>query len=123
MDFEDNMPIYMQIVILMKKRIIQGSLKSGDKMPSVRELAEELKVNPNTISRSYQELEKQKITETKRGMGTFISGEENMMETIRSEFSANMVTRFIRDMRETGFSDQEIIKLLSTAIHSEGEEK
>lgn len=120
MDFEDNVPIYLQIVVLIKKRIIQGLLKPGDKIPSVRELAEEVKVNPNTISRAYQELERDKITETKRGMGTFISGDENMMEVIRSEFSASMVTRFIRDMRETGFSDEEILTLLASAIHTEG---
>lgn len=120
MDFEDNVPIYLQIVVLIKKRIIQGLLKPGDKIPSVRELAEEVKVNPNTISRAYQELERDKITETKRGMGTFISGDENMMEVIRSEFSASMVTRFIRDMRETGFSDEEILKLLASAINTEG---
>jgi GntR family transcriptional regulator len=120
MEFEDNVPIYLQIVVLIKKRIIQGLLKPGDKIPSVRELAEEVKVNPNTISRAYQELERDKITETKRGMGTFISGDENMMEVIRSEFSASMVTRFIRDMRETGFSDEEILKLLASAINTEG---
>lgn len=119
MEFEDNVPIYLQIVVLIKKRIIQGLLKPGDKIPSVRELAEEVKVNPNTISRAYQELERDKITETKRGMGTFISGDENMMEVIRSEFSASMVTRFIRDMRETGFSDEEILKLLASAINTE----
>ena len=119
MEFEDNVPIYLQIVVLIKKRIIHGLLKPGDKIPSVRELAEEVKVNPNTISRAYQELERDKITETKRGMGTFISGDENMMEAIRSEFSASMVTRFIRDMRETGFSDEEILTLLASAIHKE----
>ncbi len=119
MEFEENVPIYLQIVILIKKRIIQGTLKPGDKIPSVRELAEEVKVNPNTISRAYQELERQRITETKRGMGTFISGDENMMGVIRSEFSAEMVMRFIKEMRNTGFSDEEILTLLVSAIKAE----
>lgn len=121
MDFEQTMPIYLQIVILIKKRIIQGKLKPEDKIPSVRELAEELKVNPNTISRAYQQLEQENITETKRGMGTFISGDTLIMEKIKTEQSNSIITRFIKDMTDAGFSQSETLTLLTQNLKSKEE--
>ena len=65
-------PIYEQIVEQVKEQVLKGILKGGDQLPSVRQLAGMLTINPNTVSKAYQELERQKIIETIRGKGTFI---------------------------------------------------
>ena len=71
-NFDPNIPIYIQVIDKIKKDIITGRLRGGDKLPSVRELSQDLKVNPNTVQRSYQELEREAITFSKRGMGTYV---------------------------------------------------
>lgn len=65
-------PIYEQIVDQVKEQLLKGILKSGDQLPSVRQLAGMLTINPNTVSKAYQELERQKVIETIRGRGTFV---------------------------------------------------
>lgn len=72
-DARSSTPIYEQIVNGVKELIIKGILSPGDKLPSVRELANELTTNPNTVSKAYSELERHKIIETLRGRGTFVS--------------------------------------------------
>lgn len=67
MEFDNNLPIYLQIMQYIKKQIVTGTLKAGDKIPSVRELAAELQINPNTVQRTFQELEREEVVETKRG--------------------------------------------------------
>ena len=71
-EFNDKTPIYLQIMDLIKMDIVTGKLKARDKLPSVREMASNLKVNPNTLQRAYQELERLGIVYTQRGMGTFV---------------------------------------------------
>lgn len=78
LDMRSNKPIYEQIIDNIKEQAFKGILKAGDKLPSVRQLAGMLTVNPNTVGKAYTELERQKIIETIRGKGTFIS-EVNVM--------------------------------------------
>jgi len=68
-----SMPIYEQIIQQFKEMIVRGLLQEGDKLPSVRELSSTIVVNPNTVSKAYQELERQGVIETLRGKGTFVS--------------------------------------------------
>lgn len=73
LDPRSNTPIWEQIVSGMKELVLRNMLSPGDKLPSVRELASLLVVNPNTVSKAYQELERQGIIETLRGRGTFVA--------------------------------------------------
>ena len=68
-EFDNNLPIYLQIMNYLKKEIVVGNLTAGDKIPAVRELALELQINPKTVQRAFQELERELIVETKRGLG------------------------------------------------------
>lgn len=77
--FLDGIPIYIQIASELKNRIIGGQLKPGDKLPSVREIAEEFSVNPNTAQRVFIELDKDGITYIERGVGTFVKEDGNMV--------------------------------------------
>lgn len=113
MIFNDNLPIYTQIMNLIKKRIVAGELKGGDKLPSVRELSTELKVNPNTIQRSYQELERENLVFTQRGMGTFVVEDEASIKGLKKNMASNVVKSFIEDMKSLGFTSEEIIELIN----------
>ena len=110
--FNENMPIYLQIINKIKYDIISGNLKGGEKLPSVREMAQMLKVNPNTLQRAYQELERQGITYTQRGMGTFVSEDEDTIMGIKRETSKEMVINFINGMKNLGFSEEDIISII-----------
>jgi len=112
MNFNDNLPIYIQIMNLLTKRIISGELKGGEKLPSVRELSTELKVNPNTIQRSYQELEREGVVYTQRGMGTFVSEDRKILNELKQNTASSIITHFMQDMSSLGFSKEEIIGLI-----------
>jgi GntR family transcriptional regulator len=112
MEFNNNFPIYLQIIDSIKQDIVVGKLKAGQKMPSVRELAGTLKVNPNTIQRVYQELDREKITFTKRGMGTYVTEEKKIINSLREELSKKIIIDFVEGMNRLGFSDKEMINTL-----------
>ena len=112
MEFNNNIPIYLQIIESIKQDIVVGKLKAGQKMPSVRELAGILKVNPNTIQRVYQELDREKITYTKRGMGTYVTEEEKTIRSLKEELSKKIILNFVEGMNKLGFSNKEIINTL-----------
>jgi GntR family transcriptional regulator len=113
-EFNDKTPIYLQIMDLIKMDIVTGTLKAKDKLPSVREMAVTLKVNPNTLQRAYQELERLRIVYTQRGMGTFVGEEENMVEDLKKEMAKEVIDSFILRMKSLGFTDNEIIKSVSS---------
>lgn len=112
MEFNNNSPIYIQIIGIIKKRIIKGNLKLGDKLPSTRDLAIELKVNPNTIARVYKELELENITFTKRGMGTFITEDIEVINSIKEEMANNLLKEFYDGMLDLGINKENMIAML-----------
>lgn len=116
MKFNDNLPIYIQIMDYIKIRIITKEFKEGDKLPSVRELSTKLKVNPNTIQRSYHELEREDLVFTQRGMGTFITEDKETINKLQITMASNLVEEFIKDMKVLGFNPEEIIDLINKEI-------
>lgn len=112
-EFNTKTPIYLQIMDLIKMDIVIGKLKAKDKLPSVRDMATNLKVNPNTLQRSYQELERLGIVYTQRGMGTFVGEEKNMVDDLKQEMAKEVIDSFILRMKSLGFTDNEIIKYVS----------
>ncbi|MBU3153354.1 GntR family transcriptional regulator [Clostridium estertheticum] len=112
-EFNDKSPIYLQIMDIIKMDIVIGKLKSNDKLPSVREMAMNMNVNPNTLQRSYQELERLGIVYTQRGTGTFVVESENMVDDLKKEMAKEVIDSFILRMRNLGFNDNEIIKSVS----------
>ncbi len=121
--FDPNMPIYVQVMQSVKKRVAAGKLKGGAKLPSVRDLAEQTKVNPNTVQRAYQELEREGITETKRGMGTFITENPAVLGGIRKELSRGVLEEFVREMTDLGFSRDELIEKVVLYLEETGEDR
>lgn len=117
--FDEKSPIYLQIMDLIKTNIATKKLNVGDKLPSVRELASKLKVNPNTLQRAYQELERESIVYTQRGTGTFIKEDLNMISKLKSEMAKEVVDSFIERMKNLGFSREEIVDVISQEIKKE----
>jgi len=112
-EFNDKTPIYLQIMDLIKMDIVTGKLKSLDKLPSVREMAINLRVNPNTLQRSYQELERLGIVFTQRGTGTFVGEGKNMVDDLKKEMAKEVIDSFILRMKSLGFTTNEIIESVS----------
>ena len=119
MNFDSNQPIYIQIMDLIKRQIITGELKEGDKLPSVREIATDLKVNPNTIQRSYQELERENLVYTQRGMGTYVTEDKELVKELKKTLAKNIINSFIDDMKAIGYSPHEIIDLINNRVKEE----
>ncbi|CAM3054642.1 GntR family transcriptional regulator [Hathewaya histolytica] len=113
MEFNNNLPIYIQIMNYIKSKIVTEEIKPGDKLPSVRELSSQLKVNPNTIQRTYSELEREGVTYTQRGMGTFVIEENNLIYNLKKNMAKDIIQKFIGDMRSIGFSNKEILEVIS----------
>jgi len=116
LEFDDKMPIYLQIMDRIKMDIVTQKLKANDKLPSVREMSTILKVNPNTLQRAYQELERLGIVYTQRGMGTFVGERDTMVDELKQEMAREVMDSFILRMKRLGFTEQEIIERISQNI-------
>ncbi|NLY45918.1 MAG: GntR family transcriptional regulator [Tissierella sp.] len=116
MNFNDNLPIYMQIIDYVKKSIIKGELKEGEKLDSVRDMSTKMKVNPNTIQRSYQELEREGLVATQRGMGTFVTEDVEIIKKLKKSMASNIVNSFISEMSQLGYKPAEIIELINDNV-------
>ncbi|MGE5381077.1 MAG: GntR family transcriptional regulator [Methylocystaceae bacterium] len=121
MEFNAAQPIYRQIIDGYKKQLIRGELQPGDKIPSQREYAETVKVNPNTVQRAYREMEVMQMVETQRGQGTFITATPEMLRTMKEEMAAAVVGNFISEMNDLGFTAKEIHQLLEDKLDSSRE--
>ena len=111
LDYRDARPIYSQIISGLREQITAGILKSGDKLPSVRDLAAELAINPNTIQRAYRQLELEGWIVSIQGKGSFISGEM----AIRQREADRLLTEFdklVSQLERCGIDRRELIARL-----------
>lgn len=108
--FNNTQPIYLQMVRRICLQVVRGELKAGDKLPSVREMAVQNGVNPNTVQRVYTELERLAIAATRRGLGSYITEDEERLKRLREDLKNEQIDTFIKDMSEMGFSAEEILE-------------
>ena len=101
--------------------IISGAYRPGDKLPSVRELAQEASVNPNTMQKALSELERTGLVYSQRTSGRFITEDTIMIDQLKSELAKEVVTEFLETMQKLGFQREETISLLEKAIGVEPE--
>jgi GntR family transcriptional regulator len=114
LDSTEDVPIYRQIIRQIEYGILSGRLKSGDKLPTIRSLAVELKANPNTIAKAYGELEIRGILATQVGSGTYISDRKpEPIDKGHDRKIRELLSRFIRDMRDLGVERRELAALIS----------
>ena len=109
MDYNTGAPIYLQVINELKKKMVKGELKPGEKMPSGRDLAVEYKVNQNTAARIYREMELKGYCFTRRGIETFVSEEENMFQDLKKEMASELLKNFMHEMSGLGYKKDDII--------------
>ncbi len=106
--FTDDIPIYLQLIELLKVDIVSGKYQSGDKLPAVRDLAMEVGVNPNTVQRAFAELERQDLVRSERTSGRFVSIDEEKMKELRDDLSDSYIRDLFVRLRNLGMDDQMI---------------
>jgi len=117
LDPANGTPIYRQIIQQIEYAILSGRMRPGDRLPTIRSLAVELKTNPNTIARAYNELEIRGILATQVGSGTFISDKKPVMEDDSlNRKIREVVGRFVQEMRDLGVEKRELVKLIEAYI-------
>ncbi|PAD37852.1 GntR family transcriptional regulator [Terribacillus sp. 7520-G] len=117
--FQSSQPIYLQLAERLNRQIVSGELKPGDKLPSVREMAVSSKVNPNTVQRTYRELEASGIVESRRGQGTFVTENEDILLSIREKLKQEQIETFIQVMHDLGYRNEEITKGLQAYLEGD----
>lgn len=120
-EFETSKPIYLQIVDKIYQQIVRGEIMPGEKLPSVREMAIQAGVNPNTIQRSYGEMERMGVVETKRGQGTFVIEGESIVEKLKTSMQMEIISQFVKSMEELGISRQQMLAKLENFLKEGGQ--
>ncbi|HJB47596.1 MAG TPA: GntR family transcriptional regulator [Candidatus Mediterraneibacter surreyensis] len=113
MEYNTGTPIYLQVINELKKKMVKGELKPGEKMPSSRDLAVAYKVNQNTAARIYREMEMAGYCFTRRGIGTFVSEEENMFQDLKKEMADELLKNFMHEMSGLGYQKDDIISQIA----------
>ncbi|MCI9064891.1 MAG: GntR family transcriptional regulator [Lachnospiraceae bacterium] len=107
-DYKDTRPIYEQVVERFKTLILKGAILPDEQMPSVRNLAMELSINPNTIQKAYAELERQGFIYSVKGRGSFVSGDGNLVEKRKREY-LDEILRLAKEVLEIGMTKMELV--------------
>lgn len=120
LDFRSSVPIYQQIVEQIRQMLGRGELHEGDQLPTVRQLAAELRVNFNTIARAYRILDEAGLISTQRGRGTYIwtAPNEETMRKLRQQGLQELTQRYLSEARQLGFHRDEIIRNFQDMIQN-----
>jgi len=120
--FNDQQPIYQQIIQRICAQVLRGELKPGDKLPSVVEAAMYYKVNHNTIFRVYSELVRQEIAVTRRGEGTFVTEDQQVLDAMHSSMRETLLENFFTAMGRLGYSNAEILAAILSYVEMDASE-
>lgn len=112
-NFENDRPIYIQLVEKLKLAIVAGEYPAGERLPSVRDLAIEIKANPNTVQRALVDLEQTGLIYTQRTNGKFVTEDKELVQKIREELAKEAFSKFQENMKQLGFKEDEIKQYLT----------
>ena len=110
--FENNIPIYIQLLDYLKIYLISGVFKCGDKLPSVREFALSFQVNPNTMQKALQELEASKLIYTERTNGKYVTKDEELISKLKDEYAMTLANSYFKGMKRIGLGMVDSIKYI-----------
>ena len=116
MEFNSRIPIYLQVIDDIKKRLVTGKIEPGAKLPSTRELAVEYNINPNTAARIYGEMERMNICFTQRGLGTYATEDKKMIDEIKKEMAKNIVENFVGEMNNLGYDKKAMMDAIDREV-------
>ena len=117
--FSNDAPIYTQLIQQVKVGIVTGAFPPGERLPSVRDLATEAGVNPNTMQRALTELERDGLVYSQRTAGRFVTEDNTMINTAKRSLAQRHVKTFLEAMLQLGFQKDEIISLIKQALGAE----
>lgn len=112
-ELNSDRPIYSQLSDEIKTRIICGRYQPNEKIPSVRELAMEAGVNPNTMQRALMELERSELIITRRSIGHMVTDDTQLIEKAKYDTAINAIQQFFHQMNELGYSDEQLLQLIN----------
>ena len=118
-DLDNDRPIYLQLMEKIQLDIVAGVYKPGDKLTSVRDLALEAAVNPNTMQKALSELERNGLVHSQRTSGRFITEDEKMLKHLKESLASEHIREFIEKMKQLGFQEEETLRLIQDAIKGE----
>jgi DNA-binding transcriptional regulator YhcF (GntR family) len=110
--FDNNIPIYIQLLEYLKIYLISGVFKSGERLPSVREFADTFKVNPNTMQKALSELESMKLIYTERTNGKYVTKDIKLIEKLKDEYAITLARSYFNGMKKIGLGKADSIKYL-----------
>ena len=110
--FDNNIPIYIQVLEYIKIYLISGVFKCGEKLPSVRDFSASFKVNPNTMQKALNELESMKLIYTERTNGKYVTKNEKIIEKLKDEYALTLAKSYFQGMKKIGLGKAESIKYL-----------
>ena len=116
-NLDSDRPIFIQILERIRVDIISGKYQPGDKLPSVRELAAEAAVNPNTMQRAFAELERTGLVYSKRTSGRFITEDREMIEELKADLAKEKIQMFLASMAQLGYDKEQTIALMSRVLN------
>ena len=115
-DFDNSKPIYIQLVEVLQFKIISGEMPIGGKLSSVRDLAQEAGVNPNTMQRALAELERQGLVFTNRTSGRFVTEDQEHIKALRSKYAISKIQEVTTALLQLGYSKQELLELINSNL-------
>lgn len=115
-DLDNDRPIYLQLMERIQQDIIAGVYAPGDKLPSVRDLALDASVNPNTMQKALSELERSGLVYSQRTSGRFITEDETMLKKIKLDLASEHIRQFFDKMTLLGFKNEEILELVQETL-------
>ncbi len=110
--FDNDRPIYIQLVEMIRTNIVSGKFQKGQKLPSVRELALMMKVNPNTMQKALVELENENLIYTERTNGKYVTEDEKQIEKVKKQLAQEKVNNYLNSMKNIGISYELAVKYL-----------
>lgn len=120
--FDNNVPLYLQVIDIIKKKIISGDYQPGDQLGSVRYLAGEFEINPNTIQRALSELENQGLLFSQRTRGRYVTDDTNLIKEERFKMSQVLIEDSIKALYDLGFTNEDILDAYKKVLFKEGKD-
>lgn len=119
-DINSEKPVYIQLIEQIQAAIISGYFKPSDKLPSVRELAAEASVNPNTMQKALSELEGRGLVYSERTSGRYITSDLSLIKELKGQSARALILDFLERMKQLGFEQEEVLSIITETIKEMG---
>ncbi len=120
-EFDNSQPIYQQLMDVWRRKIVSGRWQLGERVPSVRDLAAEYGVNPNTVQRALAELEREELLFSNRTLGRLVTTDENLLLQVREQLAKALIKQFVTEARGLQLNDNQLLKQVAAALEAKEE--